>query len=113
MFYKRYFIVSNRQSFIQIQEQPVTKKFKRIFNLDLIAVTNLQSNNDTLPETVLPWKYSFELETKGRSYVLYAPTLEERDLWVNGIRRLINLPVKDPCFRPMQMVSKASLHMTK
>ena len=45
--------------------------------------------------------------------MLYAPTLEERDLWVNGIRRLINVPVKDPFFKPMQPVSKTSLHMTK
>jgi hypothetical protein len=27
-YYKRYFIVTHKQSFIQIQDQPVTKKYK-------------------------------------------------------------------------------------
>ena len=29
-FYKRYFIISTKQNFVQVQEQPVTKKYKTI-----------------------------------------------------------------------------------
>jgi len=33
--------------------------------------------------------------------MLYAPTQEERDLWVNGIARLLSISVNDPFFVPM------------
>ena len=29
-FYKRYFIISTKQNFVQVQDQPVTKKYKTI-----------------------------------------------------------------------------------
>ena len=29
-FYKRYMIISTKQSFVQVQEQPITKKYKSI-----------------------------------------------------------------------------------
>ena len=36
-------------------------------------------------QSSLPWIFSFELKSVERVYTLYAPTKEERDLWVNGI----------------------------
>jgi hypothetical protein len=42
--------------------------------------------------------------------MLYAPTSEERDLWVNGIARLLNITVKDPFFVPAGLVTKNQLH---
>ena len=37
---------------------------------------------------------------------MFAPTEEERDLWVNGIYRLLNIPVEDAAFTPMKPQSK-------
>jgi hypothetical protein len=48
-----------------------------------------------------PWKHSFELKTNNRVYFLLAPTIEERDLWVNGLNRIFGVPVEDPNFKPM------------
>jgi hypothetical protein len=91
---------------------PVTKKFKRIFNLDLVSIKNLTMHEENVPDNYLPWKYSFELATKQRSYVLYAPTMEERDLWVNGISRLLALRVEDPSWQPMKLISKDNLYVS-
>ena len=49
----------------------------------------------------VPWKYSFELKTQHRVYVLFAPNQEERDLWVNGFYRLLRVPIADENFIPM------------
>jgi len=57
MFYKRYFVVSNKQSFIQIQDMPVTKKFKRIFNTDLVCIRNLSSYAENQITPDLAWRY--------------------------------------------------------
>ena len=46
-----------------------------------------------------------------RNYTLYAPTKEERDLWVNGISRILRVPVTDPEFVPMGAVSKAQINL--
>ena len=61
--------------------------------------------------TSLPWIYSFDLKTVERVYTLYAPTKEERDLWVNGISRILRVPVTDPDFVPMGAVSKAQINL--
>lgn len=54
-----------------------------------------------------PWQFSFELRTHARSLLLLAPTAEERDLWVNGFNRILQIPVIDPNFVPMGMMTKA------
>ena len=36
-----------------------------------------------------PWTFAFELKTHARSFLLFAPTAEERDLWVNGFNRVL------------------------
>ena len=53
-----------------------------------------------------PWQYSFELKTHARSFMLFAPTAEERDLWVNGFNRVMQIPVIDPNFVPMGVMTK-------
>lgn len=57
-----------------------------------------------------PWQFSFELRTHARSLLLLAPTAEERDLWVNGFNRILQIPVIDPNFVPMGMMTKAQLN---
>jgi len=53
-----------------------------------------------------PWMYSFELKTHARSFMLFCPTAEERDLWVNGFNRVMQIPVIDPNFVPMGAMTK-------
>lgn len=59
-FYKRYFIITNKQNFIQVQELPVTKKYKRIEKADVVCLNNISKpgQNEHLSVT---WKWSFEL----------------------------------------------------
>ena len=38
--------------------------------------------------------------------MLFAPTAEERDLWVNGFNRVMQIPVIDPNFVPMGVMTK-------
>ena len=61
----------------------------------------------------VPWKHSFELNTKSRTYVLYAPTSEERDLWVKGLHRIMGIVVNDPTFVPGEITTKADLEMVE
>jgi hypothetical protein len=42
-------------------------------------------------------------------FALYAPTKEERDLWVNGIHRILKIPVKDPMFKAMGIMRRNQL----
>ena len=62
-----------------------------------------------LVDTDIPWKFSFELKTKQRIFQLYAPTQEERDLWVNGIHRILGVPVDDPDWVPMSVTTQNDL----
>lgn len=57
-----------------------------------------------------PWQFSFELRTHARSLFLLAPTAEERDLWINGFNRILHIPVIDPNFVPMGMMTRAQLN---
>ena len=57
-----------------------------------------------------PWYFSFELKTHDRSFILFAPTIEERDLWVNGFNRILQIPVIDPNFVPMGNLTKSQLN---
>ena len=43
--------------------------------------------------------------------MLFAPTLEERDLWVNGFHRVLNIPVHDKSFVPMGVISRDQLNL--
>ena len=58
-----------------------------------------------------PWWYSFELKTHSRSFLLFAYTPEERDLWVNGINRILQVPVIDTNFVPMAVITKSHMQM--
>ena len=109
-YYKRYFIVTSKQNFIQVQEFPVTKKYKRIEKNNILNIQKL-SRAVTSEYSDMPWKFSFEIKTTERLYCLFAPTQEERDLWVNGINRLMGIPVKDSQFVPMGFVNKADLNL--
>jgi hypothetical protein len=87
----------------------VTKKFKRIFCTDLLAISNLSKKVNEMPDNACPWGWSFELKSKGRSFLLFAPTEEERDLWVNGFHRLLGVPVNDLNFEPMAVMTKTDM----
>ena len=43
--------------------------------------------------------------------MLFAPSAEERDLWVNGFNRLMQIPVIDPNFMPMGQITKSQLNL--
>ena len=60
-----------------------------IFKVDMVCISDIRISEDKLAA----WKYQFELKTKSRSYTLFAPTAEERDLWVNGFKRIYGVPV--------------------
>ena len=45
-------------------------------------------------KTKCKWQYSFILETKHREFKFFAPTLEERDLWVESLHLYMNVPVR-------------------
>lgn len=109
--YKRYFVVTNKQSFIQMQEQPVTKIYKQIKRKDIVCIQKISQNSANFGSNI-PWKFSFELNTTERIFELFAPTVEERDLWVNGLHRILNIPVNDIGFVPMQMSTKQDIEFS-
>jgi hypothetical protein len=80
----------------------VTKKYKQIYKDDIVC---LQKIGGVLSNLDCPYKFSFEIKTSKRIYQLYAPTAEERDLWVFGINRIMNVPVDDPSFTPLKMIT--------
>ena len=43
--------------------------------------------------------------------MLFCPTAEERDLWVNGFNRVMQIPVIDPNFVPMGAMTKQQLNL--
>ena len=45
--------------------------------------------------------------------MLYAPTEEERVLWLNGFSRLLGVPVNDPYFTPLESSSTTSLNLPR
>ena len=85
----------------------ISKNYKHIMQSDIVSIDELKSEEG---KTESPWHYSFELNTKHRTYVLYAASREERDLWVNGFFRIMGVPVTDSKFKPMTMISRASAH---
>ena len=107
--YKRYFIISAKQDFVQIQDQPVTKKYKSILRNEILYLQRVTRHKVNIAD--LPWKFSFELKTTSRTYVLFAPNQEERELWVNGFHRILGVPIADPNFTPMGVVTKGDLQM--
>jgi hypothetical protein len=45
-------------------------------------------------DTKCKWKHSFILQTKYRIYKFFAPTQEERDLWVESLHLYMGVPVQ-------------------
>ena len=95
---------------ITIGEQIVTKKLTKILINHIEYIENLRehsgANDCPMQKNGERWFYSFELKTKDRIYILYAANKEERDLWVNGFKRLHGIPVIDTSFTPMEMVTR-------
>ena len=54
-----------------------------------------------------PWQFSFELKTQTRNYLFLCPTEEERDLWINGLNRILQIPVLGNSFTLMGKLTKA------
>ena len=75
----------------------------------IICIQNIKTMTE-IDGKSCPWYYSFELKTHSRSFQLFAVSPEERDLWVNGFNRLLSIPVIDPNFVPMGVITKS--HMT-
>lgn len=86
-----------------ISQECFSSKFRKIDLQDLICISDISNSvsNDAL---VVPFKYSFTLQTKLRPYVLYASTMEERDLWVNSFERLCNIKLEDQFYEPIEPV---------
>ena len=98
-----------------MQEQPVTKSYKTIQRKDVICLQNvkhvLQDEKKSLFGSNETWKYSFELKCQDRTYKLFAPTEEERDLWVNGFNRVLRVEVADEAFSPMGAISRTEINL--
>ena len=75
----------------------------------MISISNLSKKVNDIADNACPWGWSFELKSKGRSFLLFAPTEEERDLWVNGFHRLLGVPVNDLNFEPMAVMTRQDM----
>jgi hypothetical protein len=89
-------VVQEKCDFIKVQEQQVTKIFKRIFLDDIDCIQNVRKVRE-VPEIAVPllvaapWKWYFELKTHKRIFLLFACTDEELDLWVSGLSRILGI----------------------
>ena len=45
-------------------------------------------------QTKCKWPHFFTLETRHREFKFFAPTLEERDLWIESLHLYMNIPVR-------------------
>jgi len=41
-------------------------------------------------------KYSFKLVTEKRIFLLFAPTRQERNLWVQAFNKMLYVPIEQP-----------------
>ena len=94
--------------FIQVQESPSDPDAKRILLKDVIC---LQRVTTYVEIKGLDWNFPFELRTTTRTFVLFAATSEERDLWVNGLHRILKIKVSDINFRPMPLTTKKEIEL--
>lgn len=75
---------------------------------DLVCIQSIGQRPDRNDHNA-PWKAYFELRTNYRTFKLYAPNDEERDLWINGFHSILKLPVSDPCFKPLGLITKQTM----
>ena len=104
-FNKRYFIAFGKGQFILIQEQQISKHFKRINKEDIICIDNVGKDEKLGQE----FKYRFKIFSKKREYHLCAINEEERDLWINALNRLMGITVSDPKFKLATLFQKVQL----
>ena len=112
-YYKRFFTLNSATTVVTIGEQPVTKILKKIAIRDIEYIEKLRehtgSNDCPQHKSGERWLYSFELKTKNRVYILYAANKEERDLWVDGFKRLHGVPVLDQSFTPLERITHSQV----
>lgn len=88
----------------------MTKKYTRVERADIISISEISRDNENDGRKV-QWQWSFVLETVKRNYRLFAPTREERDLWVDAFNRLQNILIRDTNFQPLKALTKDTLNM--
>ena len=59
---------------------------------DLFHIDSLSKEHE---KTSCPFKFWFTLHTKARKFELYAPTREEREIWLKSFARLLQVKTKN------------------
>ena len=56
---------------------------------EIISISIKKDNLDTKMTIQARWSFQFSIETSKRVYVLYAPSIDERNLWVHTFAWII------------------------
>ena len=82
--------MTDKKSYLTIQHNPleVTNLF-HIHKNEIECIKNFRhiSNSEKDP----PWKFAFDLVTVSRTFTLFALNRDERNLWVNGFKRILGV----------------------
>jgi hypothetical protein len=85
-YYDRYFIISPELKLCQILSNKESELSAKVYQTEIICIRDISMAGE---ETDCPYKYWFTLVTTSREYKLFAPTAEERDLWVECFYRFL------------------------
>ena len=80
-------IYRNEKEIAQLLEEDEKK-----IVLPFRSVMDVHQPSTCLPQSVVPkdWEYPFSLHTIDRRYVLFAPSNEERKMWMAGFKYVIS-----------------------
>ena len=90
LWYERFFIISYDLQMMQIMDKKDADLSLKVYQYEMLRIKDISSEGQI---TKCPYKYWFTLVTASRDYKLFAPTREERDLWVEGFYRLLFVPI--------------------
>ena len=79
--YERYFVISEVLQMLQVMDREDSELSLKIYQSQIMRIKDVSTPGQP---TECPYKYFFTLVTSTRDYQLHAPTLEERDLWVES-----------------------------
>ena len=65
-------------------------KMTLLLQRELVMIRDISQPEQT---TKCKFKFSFILETKNKEYKLFAPTIEERTLWIESLHMYMGVPV--------------------
>ena len=88
LWYDRYFVITPQ--YLSIYRGPGKKISQQIPAAELYKITNISGPEE---KTQCPYKYSFVLETKSRSYQLYCPTQKEREIWIKSFQNILKVEI--------------------